>query len=1033
MRIEELLAHSDFVQALARSLVSDEHSAADITQDTWLAVLKHSSEDVKSKRSWLIRVIRNIASNFHRTERRRQEREKASFSPLNIPAPDEVVARGEARRRIIEAVLKLNEPYRTTVLLRFYENLSLKDIARHEDIPIGTIKSRLKRGLDQLRERLDALHGGDRKNWLMAIAPFAGMKLEGAASATSGTVAYLTGAAIMSYKFIFAIVATVILGVAFIVYLLLDTSHQPPLEETSIHPFVTEPTDKVQTHINRRKETDSSISQNTVIIEPAVVYAQIYGRVLARADEKAIADAQVTVTLVHPEKESKSLSGITDASGVFRIALPFEMSQVQSEMKFHIEAQGYMDLDKYIPLCSIASDLDVGSLFLYHSESYDLKVLDSMGKAISGARVEFFKGPENIFLIMKQSDSEGLIKITDHDLQRVVGSSSTYDIRIRATYPGKAPAFCCFIFEQTNTCYRPTEIILEPDNPFTGRIIDSETKSGIPNAEVSITPFDGWEFLLDPIQTNTKETGQFVMTRFSYSFGVRFRVEVQATDYFPYHVESGLFESGGYEFFIGFHEPLELDRRHHVKNIKLLSQYTGIPLSNTVVNIITGGKQACFATDTMGYFICPLHKDFLNSFTISVLGFQSFQIGNLDPKMLDDDVWIIKLTPLIPVNICVKDTLGNPVSGALTILHMGNGKGMQTSKTNQLGESTFFSHGAQGTEHFLRIRHLDYAPFVSKPFVPDSLNDDKLVFVLQDRATLLQKIRVVNEKNEPVPNTIVAAKLTFKEQADFWDDYKRWTTETTDGDGYCDMALPPFEEGWLSVWKYTHSGLIEYTDTRVQIMYEDVLKQKKVTILLNQTLQSMGTVQGMVYDEWGNPLKGVWIRFKPVGKETLDSHLSNGRSCNAMTRGDGSFRIKIMPGITYRASVGMQELRVSDDKKAWYKAEEVQFIKGGESLTFYLKSWSNWLSVTVNGCVDPSVHKYWLESEDGQHLKAEWTSSERAKYFFDGIPQSSIYFYGLPTKRMKLVFLIKNDRKFESSFFDVGVGKKYNIHLKVIE
>lgn len=64
MKPEELLAHKDFVHALARSLVLDEHQSADLVQNTWLAMLKNPGLRIRSPRAWLSRVIHNLANVF---------------------------------------------------------------------------------------------------------------------------------------------------------------------------------------------------------------------------------------------------------------------------------------------------------------------------------------------------------------------------------------------------------------------------------------------------------------------------------------------------------------------------------------------------------------------------------------------------------------------------------------------------------------------------------------------------------------------------------------------------------------------------------------------------------------------------------------------------------------------------------------------------------------------------------------------------------------------------------------------------------
>ena len=143
MKTKELLEHSDFVRALARSLVLDEHRADDIEQQTWLAALENPPVIRKSLRSWLSQVTRNFARIAYRRESRRSRHENASVHRTKYLSPEEIASREEMVRFMTDAVFKLKEPFRTTIVLRFYDNLSINEIAKRAEVPAGTIKSRL--------------------------------------------------------------------------------------------------------------------------------------------------------------------------------------------------------------------------------------------------------------------------------------------------------------------------------------------------------------------------------------------------------------------------------------------------------------------------------------------------------------------------------------------------------------------------------------------------------------------------------------------------------------------------------------------------------------------------------------------------------------------------------------------------------------------------------------------------------------------------------------------------------------------------
>ncbi len=165
--IDELLAHAGWLRELARRLVG-EAGADDALQEVWLRVARRPPESVASPRGWLGSVLRSIAhrGRLRAAAARRRERESAVDEAL--PSAAEVAARAEAQRGLVEAVLALEEPYRRTLLLHFFEGLSPAEIARRGGEPGSTIRNRLARGLELLRRRFDE-RGEDRTSWLPGL------------------------------------------------------------------------------------------------------------------------------------------------------------------------------------------------------------------------------------------------------------------------------------------------------------------------------------------------------------------------------------------------------------------------------------------------------------------------------------------------------------------------------------------------------------------------------------------------------------------------------------------------------------------------------------------------------------------------------------------------------------------------------------------------------------------------------------------------------------------------------------------------
>ncbi|MFN0207267.1 MAG: sigma-70 family RNA polymerase sigma factor [Planctomycetota bacterium] len=173
VHLSDLLTHDAFVRSLARSLVYDSSTADDVAQEAWLSALQNPPHDGGSIKSWFATVVRNFSSKSRRGSVRRAIRERAHVRDEIAPSTAEILEREAVRRRVVEQVVSLDEPYRTVVLLRYFDHLPPRDIARKLQIPVETVRTRLKRALIQLRERLDEQHSGSRVAWCGPLSALA--------------------------------------------------------------------------------------------------------------------------------------------------------------------------------------------------------------------------------------------------------------------------------------------------------------------------------------------------------------------------------------------------------------------------------------------------------------------------------------------------------------------------------------------------------------------------------------------------------------------------------------------------------------------------------------------------------------------------------------------------------------------------------------------------------------------------------------------------------------------------------------------
>jgi RNA polymerase sigma-70 factor (ECF subfamily) len=165
-----LLEHSSWVRSLAQRLASGA-DAEDVEQAAWLAALQSRAERGAPVREWFSAIVRNVARQQKRSAGRRADHETRSARSDELPSTVELLARAELQRKLVGAVMQLEEPYRTAVLLRYFENLPPRELAARLGAPVATVRTRLARALERLRERLDAEHGGERSAWIAAFVP----------------------------------------------------------------------------------------------------------------------------------------------------------------------------------------------------------------------------------------------------------------------------------------------------------------------------------------------------------------------------------------------------------------------------------------------------------------------------------------------------------------------------------------------------------------------------------------------------------------------------------------------------------------------------------------------------------------------------------------------------------------------------------------------------------------------------------------------------------------------------------------------
>jgi RNA polymerase sigma factor (sigma-70 family) len=160
-----------WMQRVARALLRDPTLADDACQQAWCAA-QQMRRGWRPPRAWLGEAVRRIARGLRRAAGRRRKLLGDLPTPEPAPTTAELVARSEVCRRLLDWLLALEEPVRTTALLHFQQGFSVAQIAAQQACPADTVRWRLRRALDLLRARCDRELGNDWRASLTGMALF---------------------------------------------------------------------------------------------------------------------------------------------------------------------------------------------------------------------------------------------------------------------------------------------------------------------------------------------------------------------------------------------------------------------------------------------------------------------------------------------------------------------------------------------------------------------------------------------------------------------------------------------------------------------------------------------------------------------------------------------------------------------------------------------------------------------------------------------------------------------------------------------
>ncbi|MEZ6021579.1 MAG: RNA polymerase sigma factor [Planctomycetota bacterium] len=168
------LSRLDHLRVLARNLIRNAADADDAVQEVVLAALKAPRAIQGSGEGWMRSVLRNRAATI--SGPRAAAPATKPCSPHARPArPGRALLSAERHRQLLDALLALPEPARTTLSLRYLEGLSQREVAERTGQDLEAVKKQCQRGLAALRANLERRWGGEGQ-WALVLLPWTGWR-----------------------------------------------------------------------------------------------------------------------------------------------------------------------------------------------------------------------------------------------------------------------------------------------------------------------------------------------------------------------------------------------------------------------------------------------------------------------------------------------------------------------------------------------------------------------------------------------------------------------------------------------------------------------------------------------------------------------------------------------------------------------------------------------------------------------------------------------------------------------------------------
>lgn len=159
--------YKDKLFHLAYRMMNNRQEAEDVVQESFLRVYKHLDRYDENQKfsTWIYRIATNLCIDRLRKRRQIYSLDAAStehdgldgysMMPSDERTPESELILSETQRIIREAIDTLPAKYKSVMVLRYLQDMSLQEISEVLDMPVTTVKTRVHRGREYMRKKLE--------------------------------------------------------------------------------------------------------------------------------------------------------------------------------------------------------------------------------------------------------------------------------------------------------------------------------------------------------------------------------------------------------------------------------------------------------------------------------------------------------------------------------------------------------------------------------------------------------------------------------------------------------------------------------------------------------------------------------------------------------------------------------------------------------------------------------------------------------------------------------------------------------------